>query len=271
MSTLPSELSLRFVDFFTFLVFLSVVVYWTTSTSAMVAEKNYVSARVYELGRQRSSSRVRLRVRRDGRLRLLGGRGRGGRIGGGWRERVQSGIKRCRRPHAQLLWWASMDIRHGFCSTLIIPSEYFQLSLHTLAKKYFSYEVCLCQVLMAIEIELFAWLEIWLLYRLCLRENSPNISESIFSNQDIRLLNLSLRLCSCTKNTYQTKRTSKYSHMRVIPPQWKMLLRSDLSMFLYCTVSHKSHDPCFYEFLVGAGVITFVANCTIRFYTNFTN
>jgi len=33
---------------------------------------------------------------------------------------------------------------------------------------------------------------------------------------------------------------------------------------LYCTVDHKSHDPCFRVFLMEAGVMTFVARCTFE-------
>ena len=29
-----------------------------------------------------------------------------------------------------------------------------------------------------------------------------------------------------------------------------------------CTVSHKSHDPCFYKKYIEAGVMNFVAHCT---------
>jgi len=29
------------------------------------------------------------------------------------------------------------------------------------------------------------------------------------------------------------------------------------------TVGHKSHDPCFHVFLMEAGVMTFVAHCTL--------
>jgi len=31
---------------------------------------------------------------------------------------------------------------------------------------------------------------------------------------------------------------------------------------VFCTVSHKSHDPCFHVFLMETGVMTFVAHCT---------
>jgi len=31
---------------------------------------------------------------------------------------------------------------------------------------------------------------------------------------------------------------------------------------MQCTVSRKSHDPCFHVFLMEAGVMTFVGHCT---------
>ena len=30
----------------------------------------------------------------------------------------------------------------------------------------------------------------------------------------------------------------------------------------YCTVAHKSHDPCFHKKYMEAGVMTFVTHCT---------
>ena len=30
-----------------------------------------------------------------------------------------------------------------------------------------------------------------------------------------------------------------------------------------CIVAHKSHDPCFHTFLMDAGVMTFLAHCTL--------